>query len=91
MRTLGQIYYDIDKELDDMENQHKKIKGYRDLTQEEIDAMNEIKEVGVKLDELTTKLSAMNDIDLRWLHIGQTDLQKGLMAVVRSVARPTTF
>jgi len=26
-----------------MENQHQKIKGYRDLAQEEIDLMNEIK------------------------------------------------
>ena len=26
-----------------MENQHRKITGYRDLTQEEIDLMNEIK------------------------------------------------
>jgi hypothetical protein len=27
-----------------MDNQHKKIKGYRDLSQAEIDAMNQIKE-----------------------------------------------
>ena len=74
-----------------MDNQHKKIKGYRDLTREEIDAMNEIKEVGMQLEDLTTKIGAMDNIDLRWLHIGQTDLQKGLMAIVRSVARPTTF
>ena len=26
-----------------MENQHKKIKGYRELTQAEIDLMNEVK------------------------------------------------
>ena len=90
-RTLRQIYYDIDKEEEEMENQHKKITGYRDLTQEEIDTMNEIKALGEKLGDLTTKISAMKDIDLRWLHIGQTDLQKGLMAVTRSVARPTTF
>ena len=30
-----------------MENQHRKIKGYRELTQEEIDLMNMIKEKGV--------------------------------------------
>jgi len=74
-----------------MKNQHKKIKGYRDLTQEEIDTMNEIKELGVKLGDLTAKISNMDNIDLRWLHIGQTDLQKGLMSVTRSVARPETF
>ena len=29
-----------------MENQHQKIKGYRDLSQEELDLMNEIKQQG---------------------------------------------
>lgn len=32
-----------------MDNQHKKIKGYRDLSQEEIDLMNRIKEKGQEL------------------------------------------
>lgn len=27
----------------------------------------------------------------RWLSIGQTDLQTGYMAVIRAIARPTTF
>ncbi len=35
-----------------MENQHSKIKGYRDLSQEEIDLMNEIKSKGQDLSEL---------------------------------------
>jgi len=32
--------------------QHKKIKGYRDLTQAEIDLMNRIKEFGPQLEQL---------------------------------------
>lgn len=32
-----------------MENQHRQIKGYRELTQEEIDLMNRIKEKGAEL------------------------------------------
>lgn len=32
-----------------MENQHRKIKGYRELSQAEIDLMNEIKQKGVEL------------------------------------------
>ena len=63
-----------------MENQHQKIKGYRDLTQEEIDLMNEVKQKGVELGELFEKLEALQDLDKRWLAIGKTDLQKGLMA-----------
>jgi hypothetical protein len=74
-----------------MENQHEKITGYRDLTQEEIDAMNEIKAVGETLAALVLKLQAMPNVDQRWLAIGRTDLQTGCMALVRSVAKPTTF
>ena len=36
-----------------MENQHRKISGYRELTQAEIDLMNTIKEMGPKLAALT--------------------------------------
>ena len=39
-----------------MDNQHKKIKGYRDLSQFEIDLMNEAKEHGEKTKELIDKL-----------------------------------
>jgi hypothetical protein len=41
-----------------MDNQHRQIKGYRELSQEEIDLMNEIKSKGVELGELIGKLSA---------------------------------
>lgn len=41
-----------------MDNQHKKITGYRDLTQQEIDLMNEIKAEGVRLQELVEKVQA---------------------------------
>lgn len=80
-----------------MDNQHKLIKGYRDLTQEEIDLMNEAKELSVKVGELVFKLAASDavptedGIDQRWLAIGKTHLQQGFMAVIRSIARPTTF
>lgn len=39
-----------------MENQHQKIKGYRDLSQLEIDLMNEIKAKGAELGTLVEKL-----------------------------------
>ncbi|AUR86593.1 hypothetical protein NVP1087A_12 [Vibrio phage 1.087.A._10N.261.45.F9] len=80
-----------------MKDQHKKIKGYRDLTQDEINLMNEIKEHGAQLEALIQKLGATNVatgghcIDPRWLSIGETDLQTGIMALVRSVARPESF
>lgn len=47
-----------------MENQHRHIKGYRELNESEIAAMNEIKQKGVELGELIEKLKANKDHDL---------------------------
>ena len=74
-----------------MDNQHKQIKGYRDLSQEEINLMNEIKAMGVELGALVDKLRDTPNLDHRWISIGATDLQTGLMALTRGVAQPTTF
>ena len=97
-----------------MENQHRKITGYRELSQEEIDLMNRIKAKGVELLELQYELDQMlrtqadqkslnaaaNTSDyaefdrfmsaepLRWADIGKTDIQTGIMALVRAVAQP---
>ena len=74
-----------------MENQHKKIKGYRDLSQEEIDLMNEAKELAEQVGQLTEKLLECDKTDKRWVNIGKTDLQKGFMSLIRGIAQPTTF
>ncbi len=74
-----------------MDNQHKKIKGYRELSQEEIDAMNAVKAEGERLRLLVDELFDNPDLDHRWVSIGQTDLQKGIMALVRSIAKPESF
>lgn len=39
-----------------MENQHRKIKGYRELSQQEIDLMNKIKQHGVVLESLVSEI-----------------------------------
>ena len=74
-----------------MDNQHEKIKGYRDLTQEEIDLMNEIKAKAEEVGNLVDRVQSAHGIDRRWAAIGQTDLQKGFMSLTRAVAQPTTF
>ncbi len=74
-----------------MDNQHRKIKGYRELSQAEIDLMNEIKTKGAELGGLVQKLRAAEGLDQRWVSIGSTDLQTGLMALTRAVAQPTFF
>ena len=104
-----------------MENQHRKIKGYRELSQEEIDLMNRIKAKGAELLELqaeladllklqeVAKINAMDQAStseveaeakaefnrfhaaepFRWSAIGKTDIQTGIMALVRAVSQPS--
>lgn len=74
-----------------MENQHRKISGYRELSQQEIDAMNSIKELASAVGVLVEELEDSPSLDQRWVAIAKTDLQKGFMAAVRAVAQPTTF
>lgn len=95
-----------------MDNQHRKIKGYRELTQQDIDLMNQIKSKGAELlalqNELVERLVSLrqelvltvgsdnaDDFEryesaepLRWAAIGKTDIQTGVMALVRAVAMP---
>jgi hypothetical protein len=116
-----------------MENQHRKITGYRELIPEEIDLMNRIKAKGaellalhaelagrlstdreVKLSEARQSTAGQEDLrgypytehsgatdeciefrrfeaaePLRWASIAKTDIQTGLMALVRAVAQPS--
>lgn len=74
-----------------VENQHRKITGYRDLSEDEIALMNEIKAEGERLAALFEKLKATTSLDPRWVAEGRTDLQKGIMCWVRAVAQPTSF
>ena len=68
-----------------------KITGYRQLNEHEAALMNEIKARGLELGELVAKLHATDGLDGRWISIGATDLQTGLMALTRAVAQPTSF
>jgi len=68
-----------------------KITGYRQLSPEDAALMNEIKKHGEELGQLIERLSAMPQLDHRWINTGKTQLQQGIMALVRSVAQPTSF
>jgi hypothetical protein len=89
-----------------MKDQHKKISGYRDLSQAEIDLMNKAKrleaEVLVLVDEVKHGLvkagyepEEAERTDraqaLRWNSIARTDIETGFMALVRSVAQPQPY
>jgi hypothetical protein len=74
-----------------MDNQHRKIAGYRELDEIEIAQMNEVKNTGERLCFLVQSLRQYKGLDTRWIDIGETHLQQGIMALVRAIARPTTF
>ena len=90
-----------------MENQHKQIKGYRDLSQEEINLMNKIKalaeQVGELVKETTEQCQWVNQTEISpvdyqdyvdandWALSAKEDLQVGFMKLIRAVAKPQSF
>lgn len=69
----------------------QKIIGYRELNQTELIAINRMKDIAEDIGAMLEELETCDGIDKRWLAIGKTDLQKGFMAVIRSIAQPTSF
>lgn len=86
-----------------MENQHRQIKGYRELSQTEIDLMNEIKQHGEATRALLAKVREVikdvpanadaNEADhpAYWLRYADGSFRSAVMYLVRAVAQPTTF
>lgn len=88
-----------------MDNQHKLIKGYRDLSQEEINLMNSIKSLGTQVEKLIEEIKFYNpdvgsvryeeqkavDQANQFISSAEMDLRVGFMKLVRAVAKPTTF
>ena len=74
-----------------MENQHQKIKGYRDLSQAEINLMNEGKDLAEKCGAFISKLEFDSTTDKRNVALGKTNLQQGFMWAIRAIAQPTSF
>ncbi len=77
-----------------MDNQHKKITGYRDLTQAEIDLMNEAKAFEAKLADLHSRIEAairegtMSPQQARDLALARTSFEDGTIRLVRAIAHP---
>lgn len=72
-----------------MDNQHKKITGYRDLSQAEIDLMNEVKAHEAQWNTLVDKLKAMGSaLDQRNVAIAVTEGENAYMRAVRAIAQP---
>ncbi len=67
------------------------IKGYRDLSEDEIRIANELKELAELVGNKVEDIFNRDETDKRWAAIGRTDLQTGFMALIRSVLKPETF
>lgn len=67
------------------------IDGYRELTQDEIYTINSIKRLANEVGEVLDGFTRWEEADQRWVAIAKTDLQKGFMALVRSIAKPEGF
>lgn len=71
-----------------MDNQHRQISGYRDLTPDEIDAINRVKDLEAEVGRLHGQFLPWSNIDKRWLAIARTHFEEGFSAMVRSIAQP---
>lgn len=71
-----------------VDNQHQKISGYRDLSQPEIDLMNDVKAMESDVAQLWREIAGQDEIGGRWLAIARTHFQEGFSALVRSIAQP---
>lgn len=73
-----------------MKDQHTKIKGYRDLSQAEIDSMNSVKALEADAARLLAELAKLPGVDRRDLAIARTHFEDACIRAVRAVARPVT-
>lgn len=71
-----------------MENQHRKISGYRELDQGEIDAMNAVKVLEAEFNAMIDRLRRLPDVDLRNVALAQTAGEDAFMRAVRAIAKP---
>ena len=71
-----------------MDNQHKKITGYRGLTQDEIDLMNRVKEIEADFAKLAIQMNERPDVNYEDLKLGVQHIKAGSMWLARSIAKP---
>lgn len=72
-----------------MDNQHRLIAGYRDLTPREVELINMIKSLEREVGQLWLQVGEdVPTAERRDLDVARTHFQEGFSAFVRAVARP---
>ena len=74
--------------LDMVDNQHKKIEGYRDLSVEEIAIMNKLKACEKDVLALVQEVHNTPGANARSAAIARTETQTGFIWLIRAIARP---
>lgn len=67
------------------------IKGYRKMSQEDIDAINRIKQASNELGKVMKDIENHPNVDVRWLQIANDNIQTGTMQACRAIAKPDTY
>ena len=62
------------------------VTGYRQLTQEDIEAMNMIKHLSAQFLKF---INGLEGTDKRWIAMAKTDMQTACMKACRAVAQPS--
>lgn len=71
-----------------MENQHHEIKGYRELSRDEIDAMHLVKAMERDAMVLFNHIARLTDVDQRRLALAKTSIEQAAMWAVKAIGRP---
>lgn len=74
-----------------MDNQHRQIKGYRELDAQDVALMNEVKELAELVGKCVARLGRYEQTDKDNVAAAKQNLQQGFMWAVRSIAKPETF
>lgn len=64
------------------------IKGYRELSEDDVDVINHIKELEATVGQFWRDIVDNQPVDMRWASVAKTHFQEGFTALVRSIAQP---
>ena len=65
------------------------VKGYEKQSTSNVDLVNANKEIEERVLRMLDELKELEGVDQRWLATGRTDIEKGFMAVNRSIFKPS--
>lgn len=64
------------------------IKGYRELSEQDVELVNLIKDAEIQVGKLWRMVVEQNVADRRWTAVAKTHFQEGFTALVRAVTKP---